>query len=480
MNTRTKILILFVSCLLCVPHPAAADGYLSSHDSAAAPPPDRLAFKALSFTPPQAKRLVMDNGIVLYFLEDHELPLVNISVVFRTGAAYDPDGKAGLAGLTARTMRTGGAGTMTGGEIDDALAFHGISLQISMEADMGLAHLSALKEDWTKGFDILSQILANPAFEEEKLQLAKDLAIEDLRGIADDPSRYAFREFRKLLYRGNARGNLATPASIRAIQRSDLVAFHRRFLYPKNVMITVTGDITRAEAVGVINRCLGAWRVAGQTEKISRPDGRGDGSVHHIQKDIPQSVIISGRFGPSKKDSDFYAFTVLDFILGSGGFRSRLFQEIRSNRGLAYSTGSFYRPRDDYGAFGAYALTKSSSTTEVLDLMRALLLGMKEKGIDENELSWAKKSLTNSFIFSYQSIDQIAFSQMMLEYDGLPADFLQTYTVKINKVGPKEIRLAAGCYYDSRDFVTLVLGNGKGFEKPLPEPVTVIRMEGAE
>lgn len=478
MITKTKILIFFALSLLFAPHSGAAG--VSHPHTAAAAPPDRLAFKALSFTPPQAQRIAMDNGVVLYFLEDHELPLVNVSVVFRTGAAYDPDGKAGLAGLTARTMRIGGAGTMTGGEIDDALAFHGISMQISMEADMGLAQLSALKENWTKGFDILSQILVNPAFEEKKLQLAKDLAIEDLRGIADDPSRYAFREFRKLLYRGNARGNLATPASIRVLQRSDLVDFHRRFLFPKNVMITVTGDITKAEAVGTIDRCLGAWRVAGQIEKISKPSGRGDGSVHHIQKDVPQSVIISGRFGPSKKDSDFHAFTVLDFVLGSGGFRSRLFQEIRSNRGLAYSTGSFYRPRDDYGAFGAYALTKSSSTTEVLELMRTLLQGMKEKGIEESELSWAKKSLTNSFIFSFQSIDQIVRSQMMLEYDGLPADFLQTYTAKINQVGQKEIRVAAGLYYDSWDFVTLVLGNEKGFEKPLPGPVTVIRMEGAE
>lgn len=478
MNLMTKIRILFVICLLFAPLPSAAGG--SKPQPVAVAPVERLAFKAISFTPPQAQRLVMDNGITLYILEDHELPLVNVSVVFRTGSAYDPAGKAGLAGLTARAMRTGGAGTLKGGEIDDALAFQGISLQISMDADMGSAHLSALKGDWMKGFEILSLMLVTPAFEEKKVQLARDLAIEDLRGIADDPSRYAFREFRKLLYRGNPRGNLPTPASIRAIQRSDLVDFHRRFWLPKNLLITITGDITKAEAVGAIDRCLGAWRVAGQTERIQKPSGRGDGSVYHIQKDVPQSVIVSGRFGPSKKDSDFYAFTVLDFILGSGGFRSRLFQEIRSNRGLAYSTGSFYKPRDDYGAFGAYALTKSSSTAEVLELMRRLLRDMKENGIGESELSWAKKALINSFIFSFQSADQIAWSQTMIEYDGLPGDFLQTYTTNINRVGTGDIRRAAARYYEGRDFVTLVLGNEKGFEKPIPGPVTSIRPEGTE
>jgi len=474
MNMKKKILTLSLLSLLFIPHASAAG---DAHFIAATPA-DRLVFKALSFSPPEALRLVMDNGIILYFLEDHELPLVNISVVFRTGAAYEPAGKAGLAGLTARTMRTGGAGTMPGGEIDDVLAFHGISLQISMEADMGLAHLSALQEDWMKGFEIMSQMLMNPAFEEKKMQLAKDLAIEDLRGIVDDPSRYAFREFRKLLYRGDARGNLATPASIRSIQRSDLVDFHRRFLFPQNLMITITGDITKAEAVSAIGRCLGAWRVPGQADRIPKPSVRGDGSVYHIQKDVPQSIIISGRFGPSKKDGDFYTFTVLDFILGSGGFRSRLFQEIRSNRGLAYSTGSFYKARDDYGTFGAYALTKSSSTAEVLALIQTLLRDIKENGVGEKELLWAKKSLTNSFIFSFQSIDQIALSQMMIEYDGLPGDFLQTYTTKINEVSLSDIRSAASRYYDHRDFVTLVLGNEKGFEKPLPGPGTAIRIEG--
>ena len=478
MSLRTKVRILFVLCLLLVPQPSAAGG--AGPQPASMAPVERLAFKAIAFTPPQAQRLVLDNGITLYILEDHELPLVNVSVVFRTGSAYDPAGKAGLAGLTARAMRTGGAGTLRGDEIDDALAFQGISLQIAMDADMGSAHLSALKGDWMKGFEILSLMLTTPTFEEKKVQLARDLAIEELRGIADDPSRYAFREFRKLLYRGNPRGNLPTPASIRAIQRSDLADFHRRFLFPKNLMIAITGDITKDEAVGTIDRCLGAWRVAGQTERIPKPSPREDGSVYHIQKDVPQSVIVSGRLGPSKKDGDFYAFTVLDFILGSGGFRSRLFQEIRSDRGLAYSTGSFYRPRDDYGAFGAYALTKSASTAEVLDLMHKLLREIKENGIEESELSWAKKSLINSFIFSFQSADQIAWSQTMIEYDGLPGDFLQTYTTKIDRVGAADIRRAAARYYERRDFVTLVLGNEKGFEKPLPGPATSIRMEGTE
>lgn len=439
--------------------------------------PDKLTYKPLPFKPLQAERLVMENGIILYILEDHELPLVNVSAVFRAGSAYDLADKAGLAELTARMMRTGGTQMMNGNAVDDTLAFYGISLGFSTETDFTSAHLSALKQNWIIGFDLFSQMLMKPAFEEKKLQLAKDLLIEELRGVVDEPSKFAFREFRKLLYRGNSRGNLTTPSSIKTIQRPDLIDFHKRFFYPLNIMITITGDITPAVAVNTVRRYFGSWQVPGKTEKIPQPTSHQNGRIYHIQKDIPQSVIITGRFSPSKKGSDFYSFTVLDFILGNGGFQSRIFQEVRSNRGLAYSTGSFYRARDEYGVFGAYAMTKSSSTTEVLSLIRTIIGDMKDKGVRGSELAWAKKSLNNRFIFSFQSVDQIAYQQMMIEYDTLPQNFLFTYKKKIGEVSEEDVNHTAARYFTSQNFVTLVLGNETAFDKPLSSLGKVIKID---
>ncbi|MCX5841252.1 MAG: pitrilysin family protein [Deltaproteobacteria bacterium] len=439
--------------------------------------PDKLTYKPLPFKPLQAQRLVMENGIILYILEDHELPLVNVSAVFRAGSAYDPADKAGLAELTARMMRTGGMQMMNGNAVDDTFAFYGISLGFSTETDFASAHLSALKQNWVIGFDLFSQMLMKPAFEEKKLQLAKDLLIEELRGVVDEPSKFAFREFRKLLYRGNPRGNLTTPSSIKTIQRPDLIDFHKRYFYPLNIMITITGDITPAVALDTVRRYFGSWQVPGKTEKIPHSTSHQDGMIYHIQKDIPQSVIITGRLSPSKKSSDFYPFTVLDFILGSGGFQSRIFQEVRSNRGLAYSTGSFYRARDEYGVFGAYAITKSSSTTEVLSLIRTIIGGMKDKGVRGSELAWAKKSLNNRFIFSFQSVDQIAYQQMMIEYDTLPQNFLFTYRKKIGEVSEEDINHTAARYFTSQNFVTLVLGNETAFDKPLSDLGKVIKID---
>jgi zinc protease len=469
MKNTIRILLCLYILVFAAPI-TAAEPRPASH-------PDSLTYKPLRFNPPQARRHALDNGIILYVLEDHELPLVNISAVFRSGSVHDPDEKAGLAELTHRVMRTGGTQSLSGDALDDLLAFHGISLNFSAEMDMGSANLSVLKQDLDLGLDIFSQILREPRFAQDKLQLAKDLHIEGLRGILDDPPKYAFREFRKLLYQYNPRGRLSSQISVKNIQRSDLIEFHQRFFHPGSVMLAITGDVTTAEALHLVRRYLGDWLVSGRPEITPPPAASRNGAIHYLYKAIPQSVIVSGQLAPSKRDNDFYPFTVLDFILG-GGFRSRIFQEVRSNRGLAYSTGSFYRARQDYGAFGAYAMTKSSSTTTVLSLLIDIIKDVKQKGVTAEELSWAKKSINNSFIFSFQDTDQIASQQMMLEYDRLPQDFLMKYPQQIDTVTAEALQQTASRYLNRERAVTLVLGDEKAFDKPLSSLDKVIRIEG--
>ncbi len=470
MKNTIRILICFYCLVLAAPVTAAEPRPVRH--------PDSLTYKPLRFNPPQARRHTLDNGIILYVLEDHELPLVNISAVFRSGSVHDPAAKAGLAELTHRIMRTGGTQSLSGDDLDDLLAFHGISLNFSAEMDMGLANLSVLKQDLALGLDVFSQILRQPRFAQDKLQLAKDLHIEGLRGILDDPPKYAFREFRKLLYRDNPRGMLSSQISVKNIQRSDLVDFHRRFFHPGNVMLAITGDVTLAEALRLAGRYLGDWQASGRPEMIQPPAGQENGTIHYLYKAIPQSVIVSGQLAPSKRDQDFYPFTILDFILGGGGFRSRIFQEVRSNRGLAYSTGSFYKARQDYGAFGAYAMTKSSSTVAVVTLISDIMTDVKERGVTQEELSWAKKSINNSFIFSFQDTDQIASQQMMLEYDRLPQDFLMKYPQQIDRVTAEALHQTANRYLNRERAVTLILGDEKAFDKPPSSLGKVIRIEG--
>jgi predicted Zn-dependent peptidase len=229
----------------------------------------------------------------------------------------------------------------------------------------------------------------------------------------------------------------------------------------------VTGDITKNEVTTLFGKYFGAWQTKGKLEEIPPPERKLTGGIYHLPKDTPQSVVITGQFAPSITSNDLYPFTALDFILGSGGFRSRIFQEIRTNQGLAYSAGSFYKAKSGYGVFGAYAMTKSASTGKVLSYLRSLGERVNKNPVNSGELDWAKKSINNSFIFSFSSTEQTARQQLMLEFDKLPRDHLMKYQERIKRVGIEDVKKVATHYLGPAETVILVSGNEKDFDQPL-------------
>ena len=475
MNNLISRLILISILPLCLL--SGTISYAVEHARAPLPKPDELKYRPIHFVLPRAERVLLNNGIILYIFEDNELPLLNISAVIRTGSNYDPMGKEGLAEITGTVMRTGGTNTLTGDAVDEALDFFAGSLHVSMNRDSGLINLSILKKDLAEGLNIFSQIIRKPAFEENKLKLATDLKIEELRRTADDPKKLAFREFKRLLFQNNPAGRFPSTSSVKNIKRDDLIEFHGRFFYPENIMISVTGDISKEEAVAKINQYLGSWNESRKYNVVPPIPVKQKGHIYFLSKNTPQSIIICANFAPGKKEPDAYPFEVLDFIVGSGGFKSRIFQEIRNNLGLAYSTGSFYTKRSEYGVFGAYAMTKSESTAKVLLLLRSIVEDAKTKSVDKKELAWATKSINNNFIFSFQSADQIARQQLMIEYDKLPPDYLATYRDKIADVQPEELKRVAMKYLSPDETVTFILGNESAYSQVITTFGNVCRIE---
>jgi len=429
--------------------------------------PDDITYAPLRFEPPKAQRVELENGIVLYMLEDHELPLVNLSAVVRTGSFFDPPGEEGLAEMVGTVMRTGGTRSMTGDRIDEELDFIAGVITASVETDSCTLSLSVLQKDLDRGLGIFSDILMNPVFEQEKITLAKNLKKEELRRIRDNPQKIAFREFRRLMYRGDPRGRLSSVESVERVKRDDLVAFHRQFFHPSNVMIAVSGDVKTGDIAEKIRNLLGGWDIPGGPEPSPPPPAYAPAALKYIFKDTPQSVILVGHPAPGKGTPDYYAFEVLDFIIGSGGFRSRVFGEVRNRLGLAYSAGSFYSSRTHYGVFGAYAMANASSTLDALYAMTKILNEVKNKGVEPEELAWAKESIVNNFIFAFATPNQIVMRQMMLEYDGLPDNFLTSYKNNIEKVGLDDLRDVASRYLSGEGRVVLVLGDKERFDKPL-------------
>ena len=327
--------------------------------------------------------------------------------------------------------------------------------------------LSALKDNFEMGVDLFSQILKSPRFDPQKVQTEKDLITEGLRRIEDDPQQYAFREFRKHLYRGNPRGSQKTIASVNRIQVSDLCGFHQKYFFPANMMLSVTGDITHDEAVRLLSSYFGPSRRNDKPKPLPAPVIRGDGKIILVPKETPQSIVLMGFPAPPKNSPDFFAFSILDFVMGSGGFRSRIFQEIRNNQGLAYSAGSFYKAREDYGVLSTYGMTKGESTMKVLNALKSIISGIANTPLKSGEVDWAKNSMTNNFLFSFVSADQIAYQQMMIEYEGLPADFLQHFRDRVQKVKIANIHVLAKKYLRQDQATVLILGDERIFDRQL-------------
>jgi zinc protease len=404
---------------------------------------------------------------VHYIMEDHELPLINVNALIKTGSMYDSEGKEGVAELTAYVMRTGGTIKLSSTEIDNRFDFIAASPSISMSMESASIDFYFLSEDLDQSLDLLSQILIQPAFEQNKFILAKELKTEDLRRLRDEPQRLAFREFNRLVYRDNPRGRFASTKSLSQIERNDLLKFHHQFFTPDKIMFAVTGDITREQAINKINQYFGKWKINRQTTQIPKLPQKTNGGLYFVNKEIPQSTIICGELSISKNNPDFYAFTILDFIIGSGGFPSLIFSAVRNNEGLAYSAGSFYRAKPDYGIFGAYAFTKTESTFKTLNLINTVLEKAKSGTITNKEINWAKKSINNGFIFSFLEPRQIALQQMKLEYDQLPDDYLLSYRDKIENVTTEDVGRVATKYLDENNRIFLILGDTKGFGTPL-------------
>ncbi len=435
-----------------------------------------IVYPQLKFALPRAERVVLENGIILYIMEDHELPLVNVNALFRTGSIYDQEGKEGAAELAAYVMRTGGTKKLSGDEIDRRLDFLAASISFSMAADHATGDLSALSKDIDEALNYFSQMILTPAFEKKKLNLAVQLKSEDLRRMQDNPQRLAFREFNRLIYQNDARGRLPSQKSLAAIKRRDLSGFHERFFHPQNAMFAVSGDITREQAINLFTKYFSAWKKGEIIDEAPAPKKDFSPGIYYLHKDIPQSTIVTGQFAPGKHHPDFYAFSVLDFIAGSGGFNSRIFNAVRNNEGLAYSAGSFYRVRPSFGVFGAYAFTKTSSTLQALSLINTTLDEIRKNTITAQELDWAKQSIINGFIFSFTGSEQIAWQQMRNEFEKMPPDYLDLYRDKIENITLADLHRLANVYLDKTKNVVLILGDSKNFDKPageLPAPVLI-------
>jgi predicted Zn-dependent peptidase len=433
------------------------------------PDPHTMTFPPLKFAVPLAERVVLENGMVLYLMEDHELPQVNITAFIGTGSVYEPEGKVGLAGLTGAVMRTGGTLSLSPEKIDDELEFMSSSIESSIGGDSGNVSMSALTKNLDRSLRIFAQVLTAPTFREDKVELARKQTIESLRRQNDDPKGLADRELSKAIYRGTPLGRVPTFTTVKAITRDDMVKFHNKYYHPNNVIMSVAGDFKAKDMVTALNQAFAGWKRGPVDFSAIKEPGTGlQPEVLHLQKDVNQTVIRMGHIGISKDNPDLYAIRVMDAILGSGGFNSRLMAEIRNNQGLAYNVeSSFDIGRRYLGTFEAETETKVQSTARTIGLMEEIIAGMTKQPVTEQELTLAKDSIINSFIFGFTNTASVATQKVRLEYYHYPDGYLENYRDNIAKVTKDDVLRVARKYLHPEALKLVVVGDTKRFDKPL-------------
>ncbi len=464
MRTRQSSVMICVALLVV--------GLCSVEASAKhAPDYNKLKYPTLrEVKVPEVTRVTLPNGMKLLLLEDHELPLIHLSARIRTGSIYEPGEKVGLADITGEVMRTGGTPTMTGDEIDEALEAMAASVETGIGLDVGWASLSVLKEDIDKTLGILADVLMHPAFPPDKIELAKIQHRSAISRRNDEPGEIASREFARIIYGTDSVYARHTEyATIDAITRDDLVAFHQRFFGPNTMMAALWGDFEIEEMVKKIEQAFIGWeKIDTAVPPVPQVDYEYVRTVNVVPRsDLNQSNIFLGHIGGLRSDPDYFALVVMNQILG-GGFTGRLFKNVRSRQGLAYSVFGSYE--SDYvhpGEFRLGCQTKSESTVQAIQAITSEVEKMRQAEVSDEELKIAKESFLNSFVFNFDTEGEIVTRLLTYEYYDYPADFLLQIRDQVEKVTKADVLRVAQKHLHPDKVQILVVGNPEGFDKPL-------------
>jgi predicted Zn-dependent peptidase len=428
--------------------------------------PDKLVFKPLAYTPPRAAdhRVVLKNGMVVFIAEDPTLPLIDIALTVRTGSYLDPAGQEGLAALTGSLIRSGGTRTLTAEQLDERLDFLAARVSTSIGETAGTATLNCLAENLDDSLKLFVEMLEEPRFQEDRLALAKEQALQEMSRRNDDPEDIERREWNVLLYgEGRAANRFTTEASIGSVARGDLVAFHRRYFHPAGMIAAVSGAFSRPEMIRKLEAAFAGWPGSPpQVPPVPADVATAAPGLYRIEKEVPQGRVSIGLPTVRRGSPDVYALEVMNEILGGGGFVSRITRTVRSNEGLAYSAGSAIRFGVYYaGAFRALFQSKSRTVAYATQLVLDEIQKMREQPVTPEELDTIKHSLVETFPSNFDSKAKTVALFAADEYTRRDPTFWQTYRDRIQAVIAADVQRVARQHLRPEKLLVVVVGDQK-------------------
>jgi zinc protease len=419
---------------------------------------------------PKPVEFTLSNGIKVFLLEDHELPLVSGAVLIRTGNLFDPADKHGVAQLTGEVLRSGGTKAKTGDQMDEELENMAASVESQVGEGSGSVSFSCLKENTDHVLDIFQEFLTTPEFREDKVELSKTQLRSEISRRNDDAGGIAEREFSDILYdRNTPYGWRIEYADVDAIHRQDLVDFYHRYYFPANLILEVYGDFSAADLKTKLEQLLGGWKYT-QPSVPAFPKVKAKavpGVFLATKTDVTQTFFNIGHLGGEFRDPDYPALEVAAQILG-GGFSSRLLQRIRTKEGWAYNIGASWDANYDHpGVFRISGSTQSAHTVDTLKAVREELEKFQTSEVTDEELKTAKDTVLNGFVFHFDRPSKTLNRLVLYEYFGYPRDFLFQYQKAIAAVTKADILRVAKKYFQLSDLTYVAAGNPKDFGTPL-------------
>lgn len=417
-----------------------------------------IGFAASAQAALKIERWVAPSGARVYFVESRALPIVDLRVDFAAGAAYDPADKVGVAGLTRSLMDTGAAGLdeeAIAGRLVDIGALMSGATDLD-RAGFTLRTLSS-KPEREAAVDLLRAVLQKPEFPFAVIERERARVIAGIKEGDTRPDVIASRHFSAAVFANHPYGHVPTVASVSQVTREDLVGFHRRHYAAKRAVVSIIGDLSRAEAEAIAQRLTDQLPAGGELAALPVPAMPVADRVQ-VEHPAAQSHVYLGMPGIRRGDPDYYPMLVGNYILGGGGFVSRLTKEVREKRGYAYSVYSYFMPLKQYGPFQIGLQTKREQVGEALRVVEQTLADFLQKGPTEEELKSAKQNIADGFALRLDSNRKILEHLAVIGFYELPLDYLDEYPRKVEQVTAAQIREAFARRVRPEHLMTVVVG----------------------
>lgn len=406
------------------------------------------------------KRSVLSNGLVLLTSEQRALPMVSIELLIDAGSRYDGANQEGLANLTSKLL-TYGTKRRTAVQISETLDFIGAGLEAGSGQDVASISMTILKKDLATGLELLADVLTASTFPPAEIDRQKQEIIASLKAMEEDPGAVAQRTFAAALFPGSPYGRLVegTEASVKSLQQKSLKEFYARYYRPNRSIMAVVGDVSEQEISQALNQAFRGWSKGEPSSQPLVPAKIGAPQALRVTRDLTQANIIMGHNGVPRGNPDYYAIQVMNYVLGGGGFSSRVMDSIRNERGLAYSVYSYFSAEKSHGSFQFIMQTKNETAQEAIRLANEEIQRIREQPVTEQELNDAKDYLIGSFPLRFDTNRKVASFLAQVEFFQLGLDYPERYGDLIRKVSRADVQRVAKQYLQPEKLITVIVGN---------------------